>query len=129
MPTFTNSSVDADEEHEAHHGLAHATRSIHDPSEIYAELGSVTSGLASLEQVLRQLGEFHDDPTSKHTWMTGDPRTGRGRRIRSLGNYIEPPRSFTRSPALWIAPMRSSGRSRAVLIAGITDSPLLTSFA
>lgn len=43
---------------------SHATRSIHDPSEIYAELGSVTSGLASLEQVLRQLGEFHDDPTS-----------------------------------------------------------------
>jgi hypothetical protein len=77
MPTFTNPSVDADEAHKALRGLAHPTRSIHDPSETYAVLGSVRSGLASLEQVLRQLGKFHDDPASEHIWMTGDPRTGR----------------------------------------------------
>jgi hypothetical protein len=42
MPTFTNPSVDADEAHKALSGLAHATRSIHDPTEIYALLGSLT---------------------------------------------------------------------------------------
>ena len=50
MPTFTNPSVDADEAHKALRGLAHATRSIHDPSEIYAVLGSVTSGLHLLNR-------------------------------------------------------------------------------
>ena len=77
MPTFSKPSVDADEALAALRGLAHATRSIDDPTEIYAVLGSLSSALASLEQVLHQLGQFHDGPTRQHTPITGDPRHGR----------------------------------------------------
>ena len=77
MPTFSKPSLDADEAYEALRGLAHATRSIDDPTEIYAVLGSLSAGLASLEQVLHQLAQFHDGPARKRAWVTGDPRTGR----------------------------------------------------
>ncbi len=77
MPNFSRPSLDADEAYEALRGLAHATRSIDDPTEIYAVLGSLSAGLASLEQVLHQLGQFHDGPVRKRAWVTGDPRTGR----------------------------------------------------
>ena len=77
MPTFSRPSADADEACEALRGLAHATRSIDDPAEIRAVLGSLSQGLASLEQALHQLGQFHDGPARRKEWMTGDPRTGR----------------------------------------------------
>ncbi|MGN6130483.1 MAG: hypothetical protein ACTHOK_09110 [Nocardioidaceae bacterium] len=77
MPTFTKPSLDADEAIEALRGLAHATRSIDDPTEIYPVLGSLSSGLASLEQVLHQLGQFHDDTVNRRALVTGDPRAGR----------------------------------------------------
>lgn len=77
MPTFSKPSVDADETVAALRGLAHATRLIEDPTEIYAVLGSLSSGLASLEQTLHQLGQFHDGPSSKRAWVTGDQRAGR----------------------------------------------------
>ena len=77
MPTFSRPSVDADEALEALRGLAHATRSIGEPREIYAVLGSLSSGLASLAQVLRQLGQFHDRAIRQHARLTGDPCHGR----------------------------------------------------
>ena len=77
MPTFSRPSADADEAYEALRRLAHATRSIDDPAEICAVLGSLSRGLASLAQALHQLGQFHDGPARKKEWMTGDPRTGR----------------------------------------------------
>ena len=55
MPTFSRPSSDADEADEALRGLAHATGSIDDPTEIYAVLGSLSQGLASLEQTLHQV--------------------------------------------------------------------------
>lgn len=75
MPTFSGPSVDADEAYEALRGLAHATRVIDDPIEIVAVLGSLSRGLASLEQALHQLGQFHDGPAHTRAWATGDTRT------------------------------------------------------
>jgi hypothetical protein len=77
MPTFSDPVADADELREAVRSLAHATRSIADPTSIYPVLGAVSSALASLSQSLHQLGDFHDGPTRKQAWMNGDPHAGR----------------------------------------------------
>jgi hypothetical protein len=82
MPTFNNPVADADELREAVRGLAHATRSIEDPTSIYPVLGSISSALASLTQSLHQLGDFHDSPATKTAWMTGDPHAGRASSYR-----------------------------------------------
>src|SRR4051812_18762136 len=90
MPTFTNPTDDAEEAREALRGLAHATRSIDDPTDIYPVLGSLTNGLASMAQALHQLGDFHDGPALKRTWITSDARTGRS---ASYGVSWELPRA------------------------------------
>ena len=77
MPTFNDPVADADELREAVRGLAHATRSVDDPTAIYPVLGSISSALASLSQTLHQLGDFHDGPTREQAWMNGDPHAGR----------------------------------------------------
>ncbi len=77
MPTFNDPVPDADELREAVRGLAHATRSIEDPTSIYPVLGSISSALASLSQSLHQLGEFHDGPAGRQAWINGDPHAGR----------------------------------------------------
>lgn len=77
MPTFTNASEDSAELKEAARGLAHATRSIEDPTEIYPVLGAISSVLASMAQSLHQLGNFHDGSAQKTAWTNGDPRAGR----------------------------------------------------
>jgi hypothetical protein len=77
MPTFNDPVSDGDELRDAVRGLAHATRSIEDPTSVYPVLGAVSSALASLSQSLHQLGEFHDGPTRKQAWMNGDPHAGR----------------------------------------------------
>ena len=77
MPSFNDPVADADELREAGRGLAHATRSIEDPTSIYSVLGSISSALASLSQSLHQLGNFHDGPSRKLAWMDGDPHAGR----------------------------------------------------
>ena len=61
MPTFTNPAADADEVQEALRALAHATRAIDDPQQIYSVLGSLTSAVASMSQSLHQIASFHDD--------------------------------------------------------------------
>ena len=60
MPTFENPAADADDVQAALRALAHATRSIEDPRQIYSVLGSLTSALASLSQSLHQLAAVHD---------------------------------------------------------------------
>jgi hypothetical protein len=82
MPTFNDPVADAGELREAVRGLAHATRSIEDPTTIYPVLGSISSALASLTQSLHQLGEFHDGPATKVAWMNGDPHAGRASSYR-----------------------------------------------
>lgn len=76
MPTFEDPAVDADEVQTALRTLAHATRSIDDPRQIYSVLGSLTSAAASLSQSLHQLASFHDGSAEKGAWV-GDSRAGR----------------------------------------------------
>lgn len=64
MPTFNDPVADADEVRESVRGLAHATRNIEDPTAIYGVIGSLSSSLASMAQVLRQLGATHDRMSS-----------------------------------------------------------------
>jgi len=54
-----------------------ATRSIDDPRQIYAVLGTLSAAAASLEQSLHQLAAFHDGPARERRLATGDVRTGR----------------------------------------------------
>jgi len=54
MPTFENPSADAAEAQQALRGLAHATRLIDDPRQIYSILGSLSTAAASLAQSLHQ---------------------------------------------------------------------------
>jgi hypothetical protein len=77
MPTFENPTDDADQVQTALRALAHATRSIEDPRQIYSVLGSLTSAVASLSQSLHQLAAFHDDAAKKGVWEAGDSRAGR----------------------------------------------------
>lgn len=76
MPTFSDAAVDAAEAQQALRGLAHATRSIDHPRDIYPVLGSLSSALASLEQSLHQLAVFHDGPARKRQ-SVGDEQAGR----------------------------------------------------
>ena len=77
MPTFENPAADADEVQAALRALAHATRSIDDPRQVYSVLGSLTSAIASLSQSLHQLAAFHDGEVKKGVWVAGDSRAGR----------------------------------------------------
>lgn len=76
MPTFEDAAADADEVQTSLRAVAHATRSIDDPRQIYAVLGSLTSAVASLSQSLHQLAAFHDGAATKCGWVAGDARAG-----------------------------------------------------
>jgi hypothetical protein len=67
----------ASDAREALRRLAHTTRQVEDPTEIYAILGDLSNGLASLAQSLHQIGDFHDRPATKRAWVDGDVRAGR----------------------------------------------------
>ncbi|GAA4699927.1 hypothetical protein [Nocardioides conyzicola] len=74
MPTFHDPVADATEVREAIRGLAHATRSVDDPTAICQVLGSISSALASLTQTLHQLGDTHDRPAIRRAWINSDSR-------------------------------------------------------
>ena len=77
MPTFENPAADSEEVRAALRALAHATRCIEDPRQIYSVLGSLTSAVASLSQAMHQLAVFHDGATRNGTWMVADSRADR----------------------------------------------------
>ena len=102
MPTFENPAADADEVQTALRALAHATRAINDPRDIYSVLGSLTSALGSLSQSLHQLAGFHDGATTKAKWATEDSPKARsaayrvswdlhraGEMVRQVGEVVE----------------------------------------
>lgn len=60
MPTFNDPVADADEVREAARGLAHTTRNVEDPTAMYSVIASLGAALASIAQVLHQLGTIHD---------------------------------------------------------------------
>lgn len=77
MATFHDPTAHAAAAHDALRGLAHATRDVDDPREIYDVLGLLSTAVASLEQSLHQLGDFHDRPARNGAWLNGDERAGR----------------------------------------------------
>ena len=94
MPTFENPAADADEVQTALRALAHATRSIDDPRQIYSVLGSLTSAVASLSQSLHQLAAFHDGRSEQgRVGAGGLPRRLARRPTRCRGISTGPARS------------------------------------
>jgi hypothetical protein len=101
MPTFEKPAADADEVQTALRALAHATRSIDDPREIYSVLGSLTSAVTSLSQSLHQLAAFHDGRHRQTEWVPVDSPKARsaayrvswdlhraGEMVRQIGEVI-----------------------------------------
>lgn len=82
MPTFENPADDADEAQQAMRGLAHATRSIHDPNDIYSTLGSLSRAAASMSQSLHQLASFHDGASRGTGWAPEDSAGARSAAYR-----------------------------------------------
>ena len=102
MPTFENPAADADEVQAALRALAHATRSIDDPRDIYSVLGSLTLALGSLSQSPHQLAGLHDGANSKAKWATEENPRARsaayrvswdlhraGEMVRQVGDVVE----------------------------------------
>lgn len=101
MPTFENPAADADEVQTVLRALAHATRSIDDPRDIYSALGSLTSAVASLSQSLHQIAAFHDGRQRQTEWVPADSPKARsaayrvswdlhraGEMVRQVGDVI-----------------------------------------
>ena len=82
MPTFEDPAADADEAQQSLRGLAHATRSISDPQDIYPTLGSLSRAAASMSQSLHQLASFHDGPARKTGWAPEDSAGARSATYR-----------------------------------------------
>lgn len=82
MPTFENPAADADEAQQSLRGLAHATRSIRDPNDIYPTLGSLSRAVASMSQSVHQLASFHDGPSRKTGWAPEDSAGARSAAYR-----------------------------------------------
>lgn len=82
MPTFESPAADADEVQTALRSLAHATRRIDDPREIYSVLGSLTSAVASLSQSLHQIAEYHDGRHRNSQWAPADSPKARSAAYR-----------------------------------------------
>lgn len=82
MPTFESPAADADEVQTALRALAHATRRIDDPREIYSVLGSLTSAVASLSQSLHQIAEYHDRRHRNAQWAPADAPKARSAAYR-----------------------------------------------
>ncbi len=77
MPTYENPAADASEAAEALRGVAHATRRFADPGDSYRVLGSLSTALASLQQSLDQLADWHDRNADRAALDDGDRRQGR----------------------------------------------------
>ena len=102
MPTFEDSSADAAEAQLAMRGLAHATRAVKDPAELYSVLGSLSGALRSLEQSLHQLAELHERTETPSRVVNGSRREGRaagyqvawelhraGEMVRQVGRAVD----------------------------------------
>ncbi|MGN6035891.1 hypothetical protein ACP6NG_10945 [Brevibacterium casei] len=57
MPTFSDPSADAEEAQQALRGLAHASRTIENPDDLYGIVGQLRGAARSLEQSVAQLAQ------------------------------------------------------------------------
>lgn len=77
MPIFDDAPADAAEMSEAMRGLAHGTRRVDQPEQMYPVLGDLLGSVRALEQVLGQLATAHDTLSNRATDDTGDGPAGR----------------------------------------------------
>ncbi|SDL38852.1 hypothetical protein [Microbacterium azadirachtae] len=77
MPTFDDALADAAEMSEAMRGLAHATRRVDRPEQLYPVLGDLLGSVRSLEQILGQLATAHETLSDRATDDAGDGPAGR----------------------------------------------------
>lgn len=77
MTTSDSPETHADNARQALRQLAHATRHIEDPTQIYPVLGDLSNGLASVAQSLHQIAAFREGPAREHAHLAGDAREGR----------------------------------------------------
>ena len=76
MPTFDDPAAGAAEAAEALRGLAHATRTVADPADMYPVIGELLSGLRSLRQVAGQLAAAHTGHRHRAFDDSGDHTAG-----------------------------------------------------
>ncbi|WP_062391155.1 hypothetical protein [Gordonia phthalatica] len=76
MPTFNDPSADAAEARQALRGLAHASRRIDNPDELYGIVGELLGATRSLEQSLIQLGGASLTHQTRATHDDGDRNLG-----------------------------------------------------
>lgn len=67
----------ADDARQALRQLAHATRHMTDPTQIYPIVGDLSNGLASLAQSLHQIAAVNESLAREHAQLAGDVRAGR----------------------------------------------------
>src|SRR5690349_4405649 len=65
MANFDDPRAAATESQQALRALAHATRAIDDPRDVYAILGDLSASAASLSQSLHQVAALHDGPSRR----------------------------------------------------------------
>lgn len=85
MPTFEDSSRDADELAEAARGLAYATRQVETPEDTYEVLGSLHLTLSRIQQGLQQLAAWHDRHSSFAATDDGDWAAGHDHAVKASG--------------------------------------------
>lgn len=85
MVTFEDPKQDADELAEAARALAYATRSIEVPAETYEVLGSLHATVASFQQSLNQLADWHHHHSSYAATDSGDRTVGAEHAVKAGG--------------------------------------------
>lgn len=76
MPTFSDSTADAAGASEALRGLAHASRGVDEPAQMYGVIGELSAAMRSLRQVLDQLADVHERETGRAFDDAGDHDAG-----------------------------------------------------
>lgn len=83
LPTHTSPTIAAERIQQAARELAHRTRTIDNPREIYPILESLSSATAALGQCLQQLAAIHDDASLHPGWTVEDSRINRAATYRA----------------------------------------------
>jgi hypothetical protein len=77
MTSSNSPEAHADGARQALRQLAHVTRRVADPTQIYPILGDLSNALASFAQSLHQIAAFHDAPPQEHARLPRDARAAR----------------------------------------------------
>ncbi|MCC6856512.1 MAG: hypothetical protein IT189_10680 [Microbacteriaceae bacterium] len=76
MPSFSDPAADAEEMWQSARGLAHATRGIDRPEDVYDVFGAVTATLRALTQSLEQIAHWNLAHTERAQTDDGSFETG-----------------------------------------------------